>query len=333
MKVMIIGGRTDDGINWEKIKEYCITIGRLLYKYNHTVELCSPFEDSADYWVLQGYIDSAKKETIVSVRYVGTKEVENQINKIQRGNLKINKIPIIINGKEIPNNLSYLWLLCQLETMESVQCVIAIGGKSEGSASMLLRFAEGKRKLVLPCAFSLGAAAQAYERREYQLRDRFADRIRGLNNAYYLEEIISEIEDNVVSTRSDFCDKKVFISYARKRPAEADLVETILRRRNITVYRDESDFGAGDDIPARIEENIYKSNIFIAVYCAEYACSPWCYDELELALDLKEKGTMDIWILCVDDTRVVSKRARNMMYYLVNSREEIEGRILALIGK
>ena len=110
-------------------------------------------------------------------------------------------------------------------------------------------------------------------------------------------------------------------------------METILRRRNIPVYRDESDFGAGKNIPIQIEENLYRSNIFIAVYCAEYACSPWCFDELELALELKEKGKIQIWILCVDDTRVVSKKAREIINYRVNSREEIEGKILDLIGK
>ncbi len=81
-----------------------------------------------------------------------------------------------------------------------------------------------------------------------------------------------------------------------------------------------------------IEENIYKSNTFIAVYCAEYACSPWCYDELELALDLAEKEQIEIWILCVDDTRIVSKRARELVFYQVKRREEIEGKIVSLLS-
>ena len=169
-------------------------------------------------------------------------------------------------------------------------------------------------------------------RREYQLRDRFVD-IRGLCDEQYLDEIIGAIERKAAIVKSGSNEKRVFISYARKRPAEADYVETILRRRNIPVYRDESDFGAGKNIPIQIEENLYRSNIFIAVYCAEYACSPWCFDELELALELKEKGKIQIWILCVDDTRVVSKKAREIINYRVNSREEIEGKILDLIGK
>lgn len=82
-------------------------------------------------------------------------------------------------------------------------------------------------------------------------------------------------------------EREVFISYARKRPHEADYIETLLRRRNISVFRDESEFGAGEDIPIQIEEHIHRANTFIAVYCTEYACSPWCYDELELALDLE----------------------------------------------
>lgn len=118
---------------------------------------------------------------------------------------------------------------------------------------------------------------------------------------------------------------------ARKRPHEADYIETLLRRRNISVFRDESEFGAGEDIPIQIEEHIHRANTFIAVYCTEYACSPWCYDELELALDLREKNQIDIWLICVDDTRIVSKRARNLMFYKTHSREDIEGKILKLI--
>lgn len=42
---------------------------------------------------------------------------------------------------------------------------------------------------------------------------------------------------------------------------------------------------------------------------------------------------MELWIFCPDGTRIVPKRARELIFYLVNSREEIEGQILRLLER
>ena len=237
-----------------------------------------------------------------------------------------------MSKSEEKSDMQYAWLFCQLEALECCQCVLAIGGKNTGSANMLLRFAEGKRKLVIPFTIGDGVAMRAYERREFQLKDKLGNEVYYLNSIAHFGCIIDKIDESDMKKSNDIGERKIFISYARRRPCEADYIETLLRRRGVSVFRDESEFGAGKEIPVQIEENIYKSNTFIAVYCAEYACSPWCYDELELALDLREKGQIEIWILCIDDTRIVSKRARNMVFYQVKSREEIEGKIVSLLS-
>lgn len=332
MKIMIIGGKTEKNENWEKIKESCIKLGKVLRQKNHTLELCSPFEDSADYWVLKGYSSDVCSSAIVNYHYVKLDSIENQLQVLETDYLKINKIPNIVNRSEKSKDMQYAWLLCQLEALECCQCILAIGGKNTGSANMLLRFAEGKRKLVIPFTIGGGAALQAYERREFQLKDKLGDAVYLLNGMEHFECIIEKLDEKVIKKSDEIGERKVFISYARKRPYEADYIEALLRRRNVSVFRDESEFGAGKEIPIQIEENIYKSNIFIAVYCAEYACSPWCYDELELALDLKEKEQIEIWILCVDNTRIVAKRARELVFYQVKSREEIEGKIVSLLS-
>lgn len=131
---------------------------------------------------------------------------------------------------------------------------------------------------------------------------------------------------NSTSTLPNF-----FISYPHIRPFEADYIETLLRRRNIQVFRDESDLGVGYDITTQIKKAMYAADVFIAVYCTEYVCSPWCCDELELALDLYGSGKLKLWIICIDDTRVVQKRARNLINFHVRTRDEIEGCILNLL--
>ena len=124
-----------------------------------------------------------------------------------------------------------------------------------------------------------------------------------------------------------------FISYARERQADADHVEILLRRRKLRVFRDESDFGAGHIIPNAIREAIFGANVFIALWSAEYACSPWCFDELELALDRHAEATLDLWLLRIDKTRVVPLRARNLIYYDCETRNSLEGRVLELLGR
>ena len=110
-------------------------------------------------------------------------------------------------------------------------------------------------------------------------------------------------------------------------------METLLRRRNLPVFRDESDFGAGHSVPSEIREAIHRSDVFVTVWSKEYACSPWCFDEFELALDRHAPGALKLWILCVDDTRIIPKRARDLIYFTVKSRQELEGRVVELLGR
>jgi len=228
--------------------------------------------------------------------------------------------------------MKYAWLLCQLQALEYSQSIIAIGGKQNGSANMLLQFGEQKQKNILPFCFLGGAAMKSFYRKQYELMDRFGKEHLLLQDKNNFCDILNDIEDSIKFKIDSKEDLRIFISYSRRHPYEADYIETILRRRGLQVFRDESDFGAGDEIPAQITEKIYESNVFIAVYCADYACSPWCYDELELALDRKELGKIKLWIFCVDDTRIVSKRARNLNCIRTKSREEMEGKLLSLLN-
>jgi TIR domain len=124
-----------------------------------------------------------------------------------------------------------------------------------------------------------------------------------------------------------------FISYARARPEEADFVEAILRRRDCLVVRDEKDFGAGRPLPGEIVEHIHQASVFVALWCKEYACSPWCFDELDLALERRETGALTLWLLQIDDTRIVPPAARGLISYWLSTRDELEGRVLKLLGE
>lgn len=336
MKYLIIGGYQQ--YNNKKIfQKACQNIGKSISKSGDDLLICSPFTDSADYWVLKGFVNDKNNSNkgTVEIHFIDKKEIQNKINNLQSvyQSLKIRKIP-----HPNPNNdksLKYAWLFCQLEALESCQQIIAIGGKVDGSANMLLLFAETRRKPIIPLLCMNGAAYASFCRIRYEIQDKFGhEYIELLKNTENINKILSMAKTTYsykLNYNLNDSFKKFFISYPRDRNMEADYVETLLRRRNVQVFRDESEFGAGSNIPTEIREAIYKSNIFIAVWCKEYACSPWCFDEIELALDRRDQGKLKICILCVDDTRIVPKRARELLNFKIRSREDIESCILKLL--
>lgn len=338
MRFMIIGGLFEKIKSAEEIQKFqnsCMEIGMKLRECGHSLVLCSPFNDSADYWVFQGFVkNESQTECIIDFYFVDCDSVKKELDCLEKSfqSVHINKILIPSPSSNTKNeSMKYAWLLCQLQALEHSQGLIAIGGKENESADMLLRFGEQKRKSIYPFSFMGGAAMHSLYRKQYALMDRFGSKYPLLQDEIHFCDILNELEDPMKSKIDSKEELRFFISYSRKHPYEADYIETILRRRGLEVFRDESDFGAGDEIPDQITEKLHASNVFIAVYCADYACSPWCYDELELALDIHEKKGMKLWLFCVDDTRVVSRRARNLIHYRVKTRDEIEGKLLSLL--
>ena len=342
MKCLIIGGSVRDITSGQEelFQKECIKTGQFIANAGHSLIICSPFQDSADYWVLQGFSKANSSNTkVIELHFVDDAIVRAEIEKIERDlTLQgITKIPHSKPNLDDPKSIRYSWLLCQLEALETCHFIIAIGGKLDGSANMLLLLAESKRKLIIPlCSFG-GAASQSFIRRRYELEDKLGtdyslllDGSKILTSST-LDKVLSGLQISKDPTKKD--ELSFFISYPRAKPAEADYIETLLRRRNLNVFRDESDFGAGSSIPVKITEAIHSSNVFIAIWCAEYACSPWCFDEFELALDRYEAGKMELWVFCPDGTRMVPIRARKLIYYSINSREEIEGLILKLLER
>ncbi|MFD1989946.1 toll/interleukin-1 receptor domain-containing protein [Paenibacillus nicotianae] len=330
MRCLIIGKFIENikSINKIQFENICKDIGRNLANNEHSLNICSPFADSADYWILKGFSEINYSSTQpVKVYFKDDKETKEELEKLEKefNQVKIKKIACA-SAQE------YSWLLCQLQALDDSDLIITIGGKMEGTANMLLLLAESKRKFILPITFFGGAAEKSFERQKYHLEDFLR------SDLYILHEtnIVEKINDLILkishkeSIRSEN-KLSYFISYPKARPKEADFIETLLRRRNKVVYRDERSFIAGYNVMHEIENSIRRSNIFIATWCKEYACSPWCFDELELALDLHEKGKIEIWIFNIDDTRMIPKRARNLLSFNVRSRQELEGQLLGLL--
>jgi hypothetical protein len=107
----------------------------------------------------------------------------------------------------------------------------------------------------------------------------------------------------------------------------------LLLRKGCEVFRDEESFGAGQSIPGEIKEHIHRANVFIGIWCKEYACSPWCFDELELAIARNKANGLALWILRVDDTRILPPAARDLTSYHAHNREALERILLKLLAQ
>mgnify|MGYP002626564974 CR=1 FL=1 len=344
MICFVIGSFGENEVGRSEFECMCRTIGRDIFSVGHSLAICSLFDDSADYWILDGYINHEEQEWHephrVFFHYMNVNGIDEQIKAV-KDRLANPKVFVQIPHSPLSENvdIQLSWLYCQLEALEQSHCVIAVGGNKNGSSSLLLACADQKRKLVIPFPEFRGAAEEYLIKHQYELKERL--NISSLEQFWnskllcksmhdYLSDYILS-KDSREKTIKNIRDIRIFLSYSRERPEEADFIENIFYRKKISIFRDDTSFGAGVELSANIKEQLYNADVCIILWCAEYACSPWCNDEMEFALDRKENKHMSLWIICLDDTRIVPKRARSLLTYRVHSRAEIEGYISKLL--
>lgn len=347
MNIFLIGGLTvlntdPDYPNQEALLRTTMdALGQDIVRKGHTLLVCSPFEGSADLEAVKGASKAGSERSQPFVHY---HIPDNSAVRAELAALT-HRIPGLLFQdflSQSPPDLTdeesrnHAWLLAQLCAMDRCHAVIAIGGKSTGPMSLLLPLAESRRKCVVPLRFIGGAAAECFERQRHLLQDRIGGNTHVLGEASKVGEVIELLEylaSDQPSQSSVRGTQRFFLSYPKARPEEADFVEMALRRRNLMVFRDERDFGAGHVLTHEIDQYLYDSEIFIALWCKDYACSPLCFDELELALKLHEEGRLSIWLLTLDDTRVVPPRARPLISFPARTRQELEGALLNLLER
>lgn len=316
-------------------------IGAFIAQSHHVLVTCSPFPGSADLDAQVGFagaFDGDPPPHSAEMHYPDDAGIDATVSSaldatgLRRVTQRFRHPAMTTAAGAL--DLQQSWLLSQLAALDRGHGVIALGGNVGGTAHLLLHLADARRMPVLPLPFFGGAAEAAYQRRRYELTDRLGLDATSLYDAAVGERAVGLLEGLVNGAfvgRAGGETERFFISYPRARPEEADFVETLLRRRNRDVFRDDHDIEPGEHLPAVIRERIHAATTFIALWGREYACSPWCHDELDLALDRSEGGHLRIVLICVDQTRVVPPRARQLVHYMCNSRSEIEARILGLL--
>jgi hypothetical protein len=344
MKIFVVGGiavsnkDADYARQRDLLRSSMQRLGTDIVKSGHDLVVCSPFSPTVDVDALGGAAMAIKagcRETTIDFHYPDETEVRAELDRLaEELSIQLHRYPYRVpldSAGKIQGQ--YGWLLPQISAMDRSHVGIGLGGRPGGAASLLFGIAQSRRKAFLPLTFLGGAAAVAFQARQYELEDRLKDKIVVAHDPNQIGGAIDALETLVSEPAESFQKgaSRFFISYARARPQEADFIEMTLRRRNYDIFRDERDFSAGQPVQDEIIEHIHRSNIFIVVWCKEYACSPWCYDELEIALARYRAKTLNLWIIQVDETRMVPPAARGLIAYPAKSREELEGRILRLL--
>ncbi|MBC9911041.1 toll/interleukin-1 receptor domain-containing protein [Chitinophaga varians] len=342
MKFYIVGSSISAESEDEKVKFnlFCNALGRCLANINATLNLCSPYEDSADYQLLQGIGQLAKVNLEIKLYFPATNEIRTKWNELLVGmdDISVEKFPQESALTQEKIDRKYAWLFSQIQAVKNSNYVFVIGGNTSGASNLLARVADMEDSQVIPFPQFKGVGEIFFNKKYYQLLDNWGKNfVDLLGNNDQLEKVIHNLMEPPITVdpqTSRKADKKIyFISYAKKRNSEADFLETLLRRRNLNVIRDENDFIPGTDVSNAIMESIAQCDVFIALWCCEYACSPWCFDELHKALESNKKNGKEIWILSLDRTRMVHPEARKMLMYDAFTRDSLEAKILSLLGR
>lgn len=167
MRCFVIGSFIGEEKSKGLFIEDCKKIGKALVELEVTLLICSLFEDSIDYYVASGFLDGYEERLVgnIEIFYPELESVKEKVSSSFFNN--ISKNPVIALG----NDITHSWLFAQLQALDSSDLVITMGGKTNASADMLLRLAEGKNKKIIPFKFWKGTAEECYLRNKYKLDD------------------------------------------------------------------------------------------------------------------------------------------------------------------
>jgi hypothetical protein len=313
-RVFVIGGLTGDpGEDAAKMRQAARLLGERLGSVpGHQLIVCSAHSSSADAHAIEGFAGTVQNQPDNVIVHrpldfrtgLGPGESTRDQWEALITRVKLKPPRIRENSEARVNDakgFANAFLLCQIRALkEDTDVVVALGGRRDASAAQLLAIARDTFPVV-PFAFLGGAGEQEYIRRESALRATIKDQT--LLDGLQTPSGIVRVLDLIRHVRRAHGRRHIFMSYSWERANDADYVEAFLRRDpRITLFRDEEDIRTGEPVSERIRKKLNECDIFLALWCAEYAASPNCFDEFRLASSRRD---CRVYVLRLDDTRPV----------------------------
>lgn len=312
---LVLGGLKEPDEKPGNLKRACLKLGKALGNSGHVVVACSAYPTSADAFVLEGLATTnGNRPGRILIHH----PLDDRPHRVSGGRIKTQwaelrkrvglKQPVIkVNSEAVlrsSEDFKDAFFMCQVRALlEDTDAVVAVGGRTNGSAAQLLAIAR-KTYPVIPYPFLGGAARQEYLRQKVQLQQALDDRLMNKLESPDGTRNIAEIIYKLRRVRGPL---RIFLSYPWERAADADYVEALLLRApNVRVFRDEDELKKGDPISESIRTEIDACDVFLALWCAEYAASPYCHDEMKVAADQDGAQKPErLFIVRIDNTRPV----------------------------
>jgi nucleoside phosphorylase len=338
----IIGGVTEETnhpkAELPRLNHACLKLGGLFASAGAQIHICSPFPDSADYYVAMGYADAKSEGRVIHLHSpthpTVAEETKRFMEFLRRDGLTIQ--PWHYPGPDDEASWQQAWLLPQLQALERVDLVVALGGKVSKSASTLLHLAEARNIPIVPFPFLGGAAKRVYARKDWKHlvpdldatimeRDTGIDQTIDIANCLMRERIGRSYKSN---TRP----QTLFISASKKDGAQRDLVIDILRAQGLEALTGENQIRNDQMVPASIQQALLRSDVCVVLWSQNYALSPWCYDELSIAVRRQSLGSMNVWLLNLDSSSVVPTEARKLPFIPAGDPAQISEALRTLLS-
>lgn len=341
--VFVIGGVTDEtidsGAELPRLHNASLKVGRVLANAGAQLVICSPFPDSADYYAAMGYAEGKGSGVVHlhSPRHPQVKEKRQLLIKtLGREGLTIQEWGYPGPDNDDKEAWGQAWLLAQIQALERADVIVALGGKVSKTANTLLHLAEAKGLPIVPFSFLGGAAKRAFDRRDWKR----------LNPGF--DSSILERDDGIIETVNianrlltdqsyraydkSNPPKTVFVSFSHKDLEMANGLIRSLKQNGLEVLTGDAEIRTDQMVSASIEQAVTKSELCVILWSQNYALSPWCNDELNLASERHSHGQMGIWFFNLDDSLVVPNQARKLPAISVRSPiaiERVAGELLA----
>jgi nucleoside phosphorylase len=343
-RVFVIGGETGAPeraiMEEQQLRIACRDLGRALADAKAELVVCSPFPRSADFHAVYGYCESEHKG-VVHFHSPSSDEVRMLRKELEQ---IINNKSVVFKdwfhpGYEAGNGeqRTQAYLLCQLQALEGADAIVAVGGNLSGAANTLLHLAEIRGIPIIPFTFLGGAAKRVFDGREWARLNPDVD-ISALGKKERVKEVVSIGNQMIRDLTSPAFGSRVhperlFISRASGDSIFARSVQTGLAAKGFEIILGDDQQRPDQEVLASISNSMLASDVCVILWSKEYALSPFCYDELMLALNRQGIGKLEVWLFDLDGTPMVPKEARRIRAIRVSTARGVVEEINRLAAK
>lgn len=265
----------------------CSALGQELAAAGHTLLVGSDSPNTADYHVALGFVEEAQRRREHSFTI--------EIHRPDDAKVPYTQLPanvIVQRHRHLPSGPgSNKWFVAHVLALDSCDALLTIGGGA--STRVLGKIAAGRGAPVLAVRTFGGSSAELFDhlsllyQHQYGLRAEIDSALSTWHpgSARQAIALLDQLAEASAETKHSY-----FLSYSWKDFAEADHVETVLRRNNRPVNRDESAIDLGDGLNEAIRGLIEASDTYVALLSQNFEESDWCPDERQYARQRKSKG-------------------------------------------